>query len=151
MKHEPNPCSDAIAGAGAHSEWCGCDTATQMGMALGSAPMEEAKTMSTSLTTARRRPTRLPFIRFVTYGLSATQVIEPTQHRSQAAAINVSDSGLCLLVNESIQEADIIRVDLPLADVATTSPTLAEVKWVKQVPWSRQEAPQYFVGMQFLL
>jgi hypothetical protein len=94
---------------------------------------------------------RLPFIRFVTYGLNANHGIEPTPNRSRAAAINVSDSGLCLLVNEPIQEADIIRVDLPLADVATTSPTLAEVKWVKQVPWSSQDAPQYFAGIQFLL
>jgi hypothetical protein len=111
--------------------------------------MEEVRTMVTTIPTERRRPTRLPFIRFVTYGLSSTQ--EPAQRRSEAAAINVSDGGLCLLVNEPIHEADIIRVDLPLADVATTSPTLAEVKWAKQVPWSKHNSPQYFVGVQFLL
>ena len=107
--------------------------------------------MVTPIPTEQRRPTRLPFIRFVTYGFGSTQELEPTPRSSQAAAINVSDGGLCLLVNEPIQEADIIRVDLPLADVATTSPTLAEVKWAKQVPWSKQGTPQYFVGVQFLL
>jgi len=107
--------------------------------------------MVTPIPTERRRPTRLPFIRLVTYGLSSTQKPEPAQRRSEAAAINVSDGGLCLLVNEPIHEANIIRVDLPLADVATTSPTLAEVKWAKQVPWSQHNSPQYFVGVQFLL
>jgi hypothetical protein len=113
--------------------------------------MEVVRTMGTPLPTDQRRPMRLPFLRFITYGLNSTQGIGPTPHRSQAAAINVSDSGLCLLVNEPIQEADIIRVDLPLADVDTTGPTLAEVKWAKQIPWSSQDAPQYFVGIQFLL
>ena len=97
------------------------------------------------------RPSRLPFLRFITYELSPTRKLEPDQPSSQAAAINVSDQGLCLLVNEPISEADIIRIDLPLADVSTTSPTLAEVKWSKQIPWSQNGPPQYFVGVQFLL
>ena len=99
----------------------------------------------------RRRPSRLPFLRFITYELSSSRKLEPDQPSIQAAAINVSDEGLCLLVNEPISEADIIQVDLPLADVSTTSPTLAEVKWSKQIPWSQNGPPQYFVGVQFLL
>jgi hypothetical protein len=98
----------------------------------------------------RRRPNRLPFLRFITYGLTAPGDPE-SRYRARAAAINVSDGGLCLLLKEPISEADILRVDLPLADVATTSSTLAEVKWLKAVPWSTQEAPEYFVGVQFLL
>jgi hypothetical protein len=99
----------------------------------------------------QRRPTRLPFIRFITYEVGSNHQTNGTQYMRQAAAINVSDGGLCLLVNEPISEADIIRVDLPLADVSTTSPTLAEVKWSKPTPWSQPDAPQYFVGVQFLL
>jgi hypothetical protein len=113
--------------------------------------LEEIRTMQTPLTAEQRRPMRLPFIRFVTYGLNSNDGIEPMPHRSQAAAINVSDNGLCLLVNEPIHETDIIRVDLPLANVPSTGPTLAEVKWAKQIPWSSQNLPQYFVGVQFLL
>ena len=101
--------------------------------------------------TERRRPARHPFIRFITYELGSNHKPQPYVPRSQAAAINVSDDGLCLLVNEPIGESDIIRVDLPLADVSTTSPTLAEVKWSKPTPWSRAGAMQYFIGLQFLL
>lgn len=99
----------------------------------------------------RRRPSRLPFLRFVTYDLGASETFDGNGQKGQAAAINVSEGGLCLLVNHLLREADIIRVELPLADVATTSATLAEVKWSKAVPWSQDDSPQYFVGIQFLL
>ena len=99
----------------------------------------------------QRRPSRLPFLRFITYELNSSRKLEPDQPSSQAAAINVSDDGLCLLVNEPISETDIIRLDLPLADVSTSSSTLAEVKWSKPTPWSQPDSPQHFVGVQFLL
>lgn len=114
-------------------------------------PLPEMNPIAIPAPQARRRPSRLPFLRFITYGLSASNSFDGDMHKSQAAAINVSEGGLCLLVHGSIQETDIIRVDLPLADVSTTSATLAEVKWLKPVPWSLPEEPQYFVGVQFLL
>jgi hypothetical protein len=114
-------------------------------------PLPEMNPIAAPAPQARRRPSRLPFLRFITYGLSAANAFDGDMHKSQAAAINVSEGGLCLLVNGSIQETDIIRVDLPLADVSTTSATLAEVKWVKPVPWSPPDEPQYFAGIQFLL
>ncbi len=99
----------------------------------------------------RRRPGRLPFLRFISYDLGTPETFDGNGRKGQAAAINVSEGGLCLLVNHFLREADIIRVELPLADVATTSATLAEVKWSKAVPWNQDAAPQYFVGIQFLL
>ena len=99
----------------------------------------------------RKRPSRLPFLRCITYGLGAPAALDALPSRHQAAAINVSDGGLCLLVNELMNETDILRLDLPLPDVSTTSSTLAEVKWLKPVPWSTNLSPEYFVGVQFLL
>jgi len=113
-------------------------------------PLHEMKPIA-PVSQTRGRPSRLPFLRFITYGLSASNMFDGDVHKCQAAAINVSEGGLCLLVNGSLQETDIIRVDLPLADVSTTSATLAEVKWLKPVPWSPPDEPQYFVGIQFLL
>ncbi|MEW6323793.1 MAG: PilZ domain-containing protein [Nitrospirota bacterium] len=98
-----------------------------------------------------RRPNRLPFLRPITYALGAPGSVESAQQKNPAAAINISEGGLCLLVKEPINETDIIRVDLPLADVSTTSATLAEVKWLKPAPWSTMQSPEYFVGVQFLL
>lgn len=114
-------------------------------------PLHEFNPMAAPAPQARRRPSRLPFLRFITYGLSASNTFDGDLHKNSAAAINVSEGGLCLLVQGLLQETDIIRVDLPLADVSTTSATLAEVKWLKPVPWSHPETPQYFVGIQFLL
>ncbi len=118
-------------------------------MTMSSYKEESEKTASAQ--NDRKRPSRLPFLRFITYGLGAPGAPEPQPRRSQAAAINVSDGGLCLLVNELINETDILRLDLPLPDVATTSSTLAEVKWLKLVPWATDKSPEYFVGVQFLL
>jgi len=114
-------------------------------------PLHELNPTAASAEQSRSRPNRLPFLRFITYGLSASNTFDGDLRKSQAAAINVSEGGLCLLVHGALQETDIIRVDLPLADVSTTSATLAEVKWRKPVPWSLPEEPQYFVGVQFLL
>ena len=114
-------------------------------------PLHGMNPMAAPAPQARRRPNRLPFLRFITYGHSAADTFDGDGHKSHAAAINVSEGGLCLLVQGLLQETEIIRVDLPLADVSTTSSTLAEVKWLKPVPWSHPETPQYFVGIQFLL
>jgi hypothetical protein len=114
-------------------------------------PLHEINPAAASEPQARRRPSRLPFLRFITYGHSASSNFDGNGHKSHAAAINVSEGGLCLLVHGPLQETDIIRVDLPLADVSTTSATLAEVKWLKPVPWCHPDDPQYFVGVQFLL
>jgi len=114
-------------------------------------PLHEINPAAAPASQSRRRPSRLPFLRFITYGHSASNGFDGNGHKSHAAAINVSEGGLCLLVHGPLQETDIIRVDLPLADVSTTSATLAEVKWLKPVPWSLPEEPQYFVGVQFLL
>ncbi|MBI3622071.1 MAG: PilZ domain-containing protein [Nitrospirae bacterium] len=114
-------------------------------------PLHDIDPAAATAPQARRRPSRLPFLRFITYGHSASSGFDGNGHKSHAAAINVSEGGLCLLVHGPLQETDIIRVDLPLADVSTTSATLAEVKWLKPVPWSDPNEPQYFVGVQFLL
>jgi hypothetical protein len=114
-------------------------------------PSKEDSAMAAPAPQDRRRPNRLPFLRFITYGLSVPGAPDTQPQKNQAAAINVSDGGLCLLVTELMNEADIIRLDLPLADVATTSSTLAEVKWLKAVPWATKESPEYFVGVRFLL
>ena len=114
-------------------------------------PFPENSAMAAPASDARRRPDRLSFLRFITYGLTASGPPASNGKKSQAAAINVSEGGLCLLVNEPIHESDILRVDLPLADVSTTSSTLAEVKWSRAMPWSNNDTPQYFVGVQFLL
>jgi hypothetical protein len=114
-------------------------------------PFQENSAMAVPTPDTRRRPHRLPFLRFITYGLGVSGVPDSNGKKNQAAAINVSEGGLCLLVNERIHETDILRVDLPLADVSTTSSTLAEVKWSRAMPWSNNDTPQYFVGVQFLL
>jgi len=114
-------------------------------------PLHNINPMVAPAQQSRRRPSRLPFLRFITYGLSASNTFDGDVRKNHAAAINVSEGGLCLLVQDSLQETDILRVDLPLADVSTTSATLAEVKWLKPVPWSHPDSPQFFVGIQFLL
>lgn len=117
-------------------------------------PLHEINPTAEPASQTRRRPSRLPFLRFITYGHSVADINDGhggNGHKSHAAAINVSEGGLCLLVHGPLQETDIIRVDLPLADVSTTSATLAEVKWIKPVPWSHPDDPQYFAGVEFLL
>ena len=63
--------------------------------------------------------------------------------------VNVSSSGLCLLTEWVPKRGDVEHLHLPLATVAAHKPTLAEVRWVRAVPFEVRGLS--IVGMRFIV
>ncbi len=66
--------------------------------------------------------------------------------RVESRTQDVSEGGLCLLTKEALQPSQIVKLNLPLPKVDITTPTLAEVRWVKK----DKSRPLYKAGLRFL-
>ncbi len=98
-------------------------------------------------TQERRDNTRASFSTEVTFQISASIAADAAEmlHTGSGTASDVSESGLCLLTHDEVQEDQILRVNLPLPGVQVHTPTLAIVKWV------RPHNDGYKVGMMFVV
>jgi len=63
--------------------------------------------------------------------------------------VNVSSGGLCLLADWSPMTGEIFRVHLPLSTVGATTPTLADVRWVRPLPF--EGSGLSMVGLKFIV
>lgn len=91
----------------------------------------------------RRQQLRFFLNKPITY-----QVISsPDRRRGSGIIDNITSDGLCLITERTLEEDEVLTVRLPLPDVTTTIPTLAEVRWTKQM----QEEGSCMAGLIFLL
>ena len=119
--------------------------------------MEKYKT-----TEGKRLHVRYPLSQKVTFELSTPLTLQQSRsEEAEADAQNVSEGGLCLMTERSLEESQIIKIKLPIPNVAAKTPTLAEVRWVKREPSNRQQETvqhavaghwggRYLVGLRFL-
>ncbi len=69
--------------------------------------------------------------------------------QGKALSLNISSGGMLLLM-ESAPEVDrVFRVHVPTPVTKAKTPTLAEVRWVRKVPFPVHNG-LYFVGLKFL-
>jgi hypothetical protein len=97
----------------------------------------------------------------VTFELSAPLALQESHsEEAEGDTQNVSEGGLCLITNQSLEESQIIKIKLPIPNVVATTPTLAEVRWVKRDPMTGTKGPvripamqdgnHYRIGLRFL-
>ena len=120
----------------------------------------------------KRLHVRYPLSQKVTFELSTPLTLqEPRSEEAEGNTHNVSEGGLCLITERSLEESQIIKIKLPMPNVGAKTPTLAEVRWVKRgpihqlfppaQPSDRQQAAvrqaiagqredHYLVGLRFL-
>jgi hypothetical protein len=110
----------------------------------------------------RRLHERYHLSQKVTYELSAPLTLkEPRSEEAEGDAQNVSEGGLCLITNRFLEQSQIIKIKLPIPDVVATTPTLAEVRWVKRDPTggieeavqqvsAGQDGSHFLIGLRFL-
>jgi len=89
---------------------------------------------------------RFPLMRLVQYELSAARDLAP---EGAGITVNVSSGGLCLLLDWAPPVQEVLRVHVPMPATLAQTPTLAEVRWVRPLPFTDNGA--YFVGLRFLL
>ncbi len=69
--------------------------------------------------------------------------------QGKALSLNINSGGILLLM-ESVPEVErVLRVHVPTPITKTKTPTLAEVRWVRKIPFPVHN-DLYFVGLKFL-
>lgn len=63
--------------------------------------------------------------------------------------VNVSSGGLCMLADWWPKPGEIFRVHMPLSIVRATTPTLADVRWVRPLPF--EGSGLAMVGLKFIV
>lgn len=69
-------------------------------------------------------------------------------HDRIGLSLNISSSGLCLLVNETPAVGDVWLVRMPSSTVGLRTPTLMDVRWVRAVPFP--DSALSIVGLRFV-
>ncbi len=94
---------------------------------------------------------RFPLMRAVRYELS-----EPIDGQGAVVAqeragitVNVSNGGLCFLTDWAPSLPQVIRIHIPMTGGLAETPTLAEVRWVRAMPFEPEGL--YLVGLKFVL
>ncbi len=91
---------------------------------------------------------------------TATQVVETVDQPrlggggdlgkgERALTLDMSAGGMLLLTAGRPQPEQVLRVQIPRVGNGTAITRLAEVRWIRRVPFPQHQA-LYFVGVQFL-
>lgn len=99
----------------------------------------------------RQRADRYPLMRLVRYESSPPLVAEeqPSEEEGAGIALNVGNGGLCLLLDWAPEVREVLRLHVPMPVSWAKTPTLAEVRWVRLLPFGYETI--YAVGLQFVL
>lgn len=97
---------------------------------------------------------RYPFMQAITIERSTLRVVgvvedEPLPPKVLGLTVNVSSGGLCLLADWTPRIGEIFRIHLPLPTATTKTPTLADVRWVRPLPF--EESGLTIVGLKFVV
>ncbi len=69
-------------------------------------------------------------------------------YRRTGLSLNLSESGLCLLVDEAPAVGDVWLVRMPSSMMGVRTPTLMDVRWVRAVPFP--DSGLSIVGLKFV-
>jgi len=94
---------------------------------------------------------RFPLMRLVRYepGVPLRQEDLVARQEGAGITINVGSGGLCLLMDWAPEVQEVLRLQIPMPVPSAKTPTLAEVRWVRTLPfcWNGVHA----VGLKFVL
>lgn len=95
----------------------------------------------------RREHSRVDYSGVVTYEASSGFGSDNPDRKEQgkATAVDMSESGLCLITHDSVKDNQILKINVPLPGLSLKIPTLAMVMW--QRPYN----DAYKVGMMFVI
>jgi hypothetical protein len=82
-----------------------------------------------------------------------TQVDGPTDPvtSGKALSLNISNGGMLVLMDHAPEVEQVLKVLVPTPTSLAGTPTLAEVRWTRRVPFGKQNGHgTYFVGLKFI-
>ena len=95
---------------------------------------------------------RVALLRPILYEMTAP-VNDPvaTAHQGRALSINISNGGMLLLMDQAPAIEQVLKVFVPTPITMAETPTLAEVRWTRKLPFGRSNGiGTYFVGLKFM-
>ena len=102
----------------------------------------------------QQRGDRIPLMRLVRYESTVPLMQEEheelmDQQAGDGLTVNVSSSGLCLLLDWTPTVRALLRVHVPMLVPTVKTPTLAEVRWVRPLPF--RLGGVNIVGLRYIL
>ncbi len=71
--------------------------------------------------------------------------------RGKALSLNISSGGMLILMDQAPDVEQVLRVNVPTPITVAETPTLAEVRWTRKLPFGKQNVNEaYFVGLKFM-
>ena len=95
---------------------------------------------------------RAALLRPIQYDMT-TPVEDPyaSTHSGKALSLNISNGGMLVLMDQVPAIEQVMKVYVPTPITAADTPTLAEVRWTRELPFGRDYgAGLYFVGLKFM-
>ena len=72
-------------------------------------------------------------------------------HNGKALSLNISSGGMLLLMDQAPAIEQVMKVYVPTPITAAETPTLAEVRWMRKLPFGKTNGNgPYFVGLKFM-
>ena len=95
---------------------------------------------------------RVALLRPVPFEMT-TQVDGPSDSvkSGKALSLNISSGGMLVLMDHAPEIEQVLKVLVPTPTSLAGTPTLAEVRWTRRLPFGRQNGQgTYFVGLKFI-
>ena len=74
-----------------------------------------------------------------------------SSHSGKALSVNISGGGMLVLMDQAPAIEQVMKVYVPTPISVAETPTLAEVRWTRKLPFGRNGgAGPYFVGLKFM-
>jgi hypothetical protein len=72
-------------------------------------------------------------------------------HSGQVLSLNISNGGMLVLMDQAPSIEQVMKVHVPTPINMAEIPTLAEVRWTKQLPFGKPNGNgTFFVGLKFI-
>jgi PilZ domain-containing protein len=95
---------------------------------------------------------RVALLRPIPYEMTTQLNGESDSTRSRKAlSVNISSGGMLVLMDQAPEVEQVLKVLVPTPTSLAGTPTLAEVRWTRRLPFSPPNGPStYFVGLKFM-
>ena len=95
---------------------------------------------------------RVALLRQIPYEMTtAVNEQSDSARGGRALSLNISSGGMLVLMEQAPDIEQVLKVLVPTPSSLAETPTLAEVRWTRRLPFGRASAPgTYFVGLKFI-
>ena len=103
-------------------------------------------------TTFQKHNERAALLRPIPYEMTAPiDDRSASAHQGKVLSVNISNGGMLLVMDQAPAIEQVMKVYVPTPITAAETPTLAEVRWTRKLPFGNNDGTgSYFVGLKFV-